>query len=281
MKDVTVLTGGAGGMGFAAANIFGRKGHTVLLCDVKEEALKSAVSIMKRQNMDVHAIVADVTDPCQVRAAAEKAASLGIIKNVIHTAGLSPVLVEKMGAEEGKKAIMRVNAMGTVNMVESFYPLLTSGASMVCFTSSAAYLMPQIQEDIQKIFYNVIDDRAHLFEHLMTLASDTGRAYMFSKLFVMQYVKMNAGRFGHKGCRINSIAPGRIVTPMHQMLIDQEPDRIEEEMRTMPLGRYGSAYEIGNLIDFLCSYQASYVNGIDILMDDGTHAFTATRQLPD
>lgn len=281
MKDVTVLTGGAGGMGFAAANIFGHKGHTVLLCDVKEEALKSAVSIMKRQNMDVHAIVADVTDPCQVRAVAEKAASLGIIKNVIHTAGLSPVLVEKMGAEEGKKAIMRVNAMGTVHMVESFYPLLTSGASMVCFTSSAAYLMPQIQEDIQKIFYNVIDDRAHLFEHLMTLASDTGRAYMFSKLFVMQYVKMNAGRFGHKGCRINSIAPGRIVTPMHQMLIDQEPDRIEEEMRTMPLGRYGSAYEIGNLIDFLCSYQASYVNGIDILMDDGTHAFTATRQLPD
>ena len=49
----------------------------------------------------------------------------------------------------------------------------------------------------------------------------------------------------------------------------------------MPLGRYGNAYEIANLIDFLCSYRASYINGIDILMDDGTHAFTTTPQLED
>ena len=87
---------------------------------------------------------------------------------------------------------------------------------------------------------------------------------MFSKLFVMFYVRMNAGRFGHKGCRINSIAPGRIVTPMHQTLIDREPERIAGELATMPLGRYGAAYEIANLIDFLCSYRASYINGIDI-----------------
>lgn len=268
-------------MGYAAANIFGHKGYTVLLCDVKAEALESSAAVMKKQNMDVHYMVTDVTDPAQVQAAAEQASSLGTVKNVIHTAGLSPVLVEKMGKEEGRKAIMNVNAMGTVHMVEAFYPKLEAGASMVCFTSSAAYLMPQMPEDMQKIFYSVLDDRDHLFENLMTLATDTGRAYMFGKLFVMQYVKMNAGRFGHKGCRINSIAPGRIVTPMHQTLIDREPERIAEEMRTMPLGRYGAAYEIGNLIDFLCSYQASYINGIDILMDDGTQAFTSVRQMPD
>lgn len=281
MKEVTVITGGAGGMGFATANIFGHKGHAVLLCDVKEEALKNSAAIMKRQNMEVEYAVADVSDPVQVQNAAEKALGMGRIKNVVHTAGLSPVLVEKMGAEAGRHAIIKVNAMGTVHMVEAFYPLLEEGASMICFTSSAAYLMPQIPESMQKIFYSVLDDRENLFENLMTLAADPGRAYMFGKLFVMQYVKMNAGRFGHKGCRINSIAPGRIVTPMHQTLIDQEPERIAEEIRTMPLGRYGAAYEIGNLIEFLCSYQASYINGIDILMDDGTQAFTSTRQLPD
>ena len=54
MKPVTVITGGAGGMGFAAANIFGHQGHTLLLCDVKEEALQSAAASLKRQNMDVH-----------------------------------------------------------------------------------------------------------------------------------------------------------------------------------------------------------------------------------
>lgn len=281
MKQVTVITGGAGGMGFATASIFGHQGHTLLLCDVKEEALLSAVATLKRQNMDVHYAVVDVTDEAQVKAAAEKAASLGRIKNVIHTAGLSPVLVEKLGAEEGRKAILQVNAMGTVHMVEAFYPLLEEGASMVCFTSSVVYMMPVIPEPMQNVFSSVKDDPEHLLDKLMAMATDPGRAYMFSKIFTLYYVRMNAGRFGHKGCRINSIAPGRIVTPMHQTLIDREPERIAGEMATMPMGRYGNAYEIGNLIDFLCSYRASYINGIDILMDDGTQAFTSTPQLPD
>lgn len=281
MKQVTVITGGAGGMGFATASILGHQGHTLLLCDVKEEALLSAVATLKRQNMDVHYAVVDVTDEEQVKTAAQKAASLGKIKNVIHTAGLSPVLVEKLGAEEGRKAILRVNAMGTVYMTEAFYPLLEEGASMVCFTSSAAYMMPVVPEPMQNVFFSVKDDPEHLYDKLLGMATDPGRAYMFSKLFTMYYVRMNAGRFGHKGCRINSIAPGRIVTPMHQTLIDREPERIAGEMATMPMGRYGNAYEIGNLIDFLCSYRASYINGIDILMDDGTHAFTTTPQIPD
>ena len=66
MKPVTVITGGAGGMGFAAANIFGHQGHTLLLCDVKEEALQSAAVSLKRQNMDVHYLVTDVSDRAQV-----------------------------------------------------------------------------------------------------------------------------------------------------------------------------------------------------------------------
>ena len=270
MKPVTVITGGAGGMGFAAANIFGHQGHTLLLCDVKEEALQSAAVSLKRQNMDVHYL-----------AAAQKAAELGAVKNVIHTAGLSPVLVERLGAEEGRRTIVKVNALGAVYMTDAFYPVLEEDGSMVLFTSSAAYLMPAVPESMQQIFFSVKDEPEQLFDRLLTIAPDPGRAYMFSKLFVMFYVRMNAGRFGHKGCRINSIAPGRIVTPMHQTLIDREPERIAGELATMPLGRYGAAYEIANLIDFLCSYRASYINGIDILMDEGTQAFTSVPQLPD
>ncbi|WKY43740.1 SDR family oxidoreductase [Eubacteriaceae bacterium ES2] len=281
MKDVTVITGGAGGMGFATASNFGLKGHSVLVCDIKEEPLKESVDILKRQNIDAHYTAFDITNPASARAAVDQAKSLGRIKNVIHTAGLSPILVKKLGSEEGSKDIMNVNAMGTINMVESFYPYLEDGASMVCFTSSAVYLMPQLPEHVLNIFSSIVDDKENIFAKLMTLASDPGRAYMFSKLFVLHYTRMNAGRFGHKGCRINSVAPGRIVTPMHQTLLDNEPERIAKELEEMPLGRYGGAYEIANLVDFLCSYKASYINGIDILMDDGTQAFNSTPQLAD
>ena len=201
MKPVTVITGGAGGMGFAAANIFGHQGHTLLLCDVKEEALQSAAASLKRQNMDVHYLVTDVSDRAQVLAAAQKAAELGAVKNVIHTAGLSPVLVEKLGAEEGRRTIVKVNALGAVYMTDAFYPVLEEGGSMVLFTSSAAYLMPAVPESMQQIFFSVKDEPEQLFDRLLTIAPDPGRAYMFSKLFVMFYVRMNAGRFGHKGCR--------------------------------------------------------------------------------
>ena len=52
-------------------------------------------------------------------------------------------------------------------------------------------------------------------------------------------------------------------------------------MAEMPFGRYGNAYEIANLIDFLCSWRASYIHGIDILMDEGTEAFVRVPQIPD
>lgn len=282
MKNVTVITGGAGGMGFATANIFAHRGDTVLLCDVKEEALITSVEILRRQNMEAEYAVVDVSDFEQVKLAAAKAAEMGQIKNVIHTAGLSPVLVADVPEPDAGKKIMSVNAIGTVNMVESFYPYLKEGASMVCFTSSAAYLMPQIPEEMLAVFNMVKTDPEHFSAAISKLAENgAGRAYMFGKLFVMHYVKMNAGRFGHKGCRINSIAPGRIVTPMHKVLLEKEPARIQEEMNTMPLKRYGNAYEIGNLVEFLCSYSASYINGIDILMDDGTQAFTSVPQFDD
>ena len=201
------------------------------------------------------------------------------MKNVIHTAGLSPVLVSKLDPEEACKKLIAVNAVGTVNMADSFYPVLEEGGSMVCFTSSAVYLMPQVPQPMMDIFFSVKDAPEQLQEKLLTIATDPGRAYMFGKMFVLYYVRMNVGRFGKKGCRINSIAPGRIVTPMHQTLLDQEPERIEKEMADMPLGRYGAAYEIANLIDFLCSYRASYISGVDILMDEGTQAFNSTPQI--
>lgn len=279
MKNVTVITGGCGGMGFATANIMGRQGDTVLLCDLNEEALKSSVDILKRQNMDAHYAVVNVSNPDMVRAAAHKAAELGAIKKLIHTAGLSPIQVSDMEPEKGAELIMQVNAMGAVNIIESFYSVLSEGAAVICFSSSAVYLMPQIPENLLNTFDSIHTDRENLEKNLLALTGgQPGRSYMFSKIFVKRYCEMNVGRLGRKGCRIATIAPGRILTPMHQALIDAEPERIAGEMDTMPLGRYGNAYEIGNLIDFLCSYRASYLSGIDILLDDGTQAFTTTPQ---
>ena len=84
MKNVTVITGGTGGMGFAIANSFGKQGP-VLLCDLNEESLQTSVEILIRQNIDAHYIVTDVSKRQQVEVALEKALTLGNLKNVVHT----------------------------------------------------------------------------------------------------------------------------------------------------------------------------------------------------
>ena len=102
---------------------------------------------------------------------------------------------------------------------------------------------------------------------------------MFSKMFVRYYTQMNAMRFGNKGCRIVSLAPGRIITPQHKALIEQQPERIKDELDSTPLHRYGAACEIGDLVEYLCSPGASFISGIDILIDGGYQAATTTPQL--
>ena len=74
-----------------------------------------------------------------MQALADDAASLGDVTQVIHTSGVSP-------SDTATENIMKINAAGTVNMVEAFYPVLTEGGVMINFSSVAAYTMPQTDE---------------------------------------------------------------------------------------------------------------------------------------
>ena len=67
------------------------------------------------------------------------AASLGDVTQVIHTSGVSP-------SDTATENIIKINAAGTVNMVEAFYPALTDGGVIINFSSVAAYTMPQTDE---------------------------------------------------------------------------------------------------------------------------------------
>ena len=81
----------------------------------------------------------DIADRAQVQALADYAASLGDVTQVIHTSGVSP-------SDTATENIMKINAAGTVNMVEAFYPVLAEGGVMINFSSVAAYTMPQTDE---------------------------------------------------------------------------------------------------------------------------------------
>ena len=108
MKKLTVITGGAGGMGRAIAKKIGPE-YDLVLADRSEEALAKAVEELNALGITAHTYVVDIADKASVEKLAEYAASLGEVKNVIHTAGVSPTNTK---AED----VLKINGMGTMYM---------------------------------------------------------------------------------------------------------------------------------------------------------------------
>ncbi len=135
MTSVSVITGGAGGMGLATAKVVGRD-HTLVLCDVRQDRLDEAARTLAGLGITVTAVNCDVTDRKAVDGLLETASALGAVASVIHTAGVSP----SMGCAE---YVMRTNAVGTVNVNEAFYASAGEGGAIVNVASMAAHMLPE------------------------------------------------------------------------------------------------------------------------------------------
>jgi NAD(P)-dependent dehydrogenase (short-subunit alcohol dehydrogenase family) len=106
------------------------KDRTMLLADISQERLDDEVAALAKLDIEAEGIAVDVSDRSQVDALAARAAELGVVDTVIHTAGLSPA-----GAPAEK--IISVNAIGTVNMVEAFQGNIAEGGVMIVFGAFA------------------------------------------------------------------------------------------------------------------------------------------------
>ena len=93
-------------------------------------------------------------------------------------------------------------------------------------------------------------------------------AYCASKGGVMQLTKVAALALAPSGIRVNAVGPGSIDTEM-MAGVNANPDAFKTAMSRTPLGRPGTAKEIGDVVAFLCSDKASYVTGETIYVDGG------------
>ncbi|WP_090607801.1 SDR family NAD(P)-dependent oxidoreductase [Mycobacterium lentiflavum] len=101
MRDLCVITGGAGGIGLAAAKIVGRD-RMVVICDVSQNRLDVAANELTALGIRCETVVCDVTDRSSVSEVVDAATALGTVASVAHAAGVRP----RMGTPE---RIMRVN----------------------------------------------------------------------------------------------------------------------------------------------------------------------------
>lgn len=271
MSRVTVITGGAGGMGLATAKVVGRD-QSVVLCDVRQDRLDGAVIDLRDLGIAVTSANCDVTDRDAVAGLMKTAADLGELGSVIHTAGVSPAMGEA-------EYVMRTNAIGTVNVNEVFYEVAGEGAAIVNVASMAAHMLPDEIIPTAKFPLALTDPEVFVTEMLPVcdLAGEDGRsglAYAVSKSFVRWYSTSQAERFNGRGLRIVSVSPGSVDTEMGRL---EEKNGAGAMVTNAAVPRWGKPEEMAELLAFCASAKAGYLTGTDILNDGGVIASMRER----
>ncbi|KIW23057.1 uncharacterized protein PV07_11289 [Cladophialophora immunda] len=258
IQSVLVVTG-AGGMGVASARRMG-SGRLVILADYSDKALEVGVAQLKSEGFTVESHKLNVADYDSVKKLAEHAAAAGRVDAIVHTAGVSP-------ASSTKHLIFDINLVGTANVIDAFLPIVTVGSSVVCIASSAGHGYKYSDSLEQHL---ATAERTKLLQHPEVTSDTELSAYSLAKRGNILRVQTASREYGKKGARINSISPGVIYTPMSiSELEGPSGDYIRDIIAAGAINRLGTSQEIAAAAAFLCSADASFITGIDLLVDGG------------
>ncbi len=275
MKRLQVVTGGTSGMGLSTAIALGKFGP-VLVGGRNEKRLADAVAKLEEHGIEAYGKTVDIADRASLDEFAAYAASIAPLGNVVNAAGVDA---------GGGDLIVKINMVGTVNFVEAFFPYLEEGAALVNYSSITGYFVQPTPEERA-----VWDDpnAADFFEkakaaidarevpEAMRAMGEDYRYYPISKTFTQYYTRANTLRFGKKGCRIFSIAPGAFDTPMLREASDEAVAGIE---RGTAFGRLGDPDEMAEFIVRLLEPGLGYLTGVDLILDGGKFGMTMAKQL--
>ena len=132
-KKVCVITGGGSGMGLATAHRMAKKGYYMILCGRTVSKLENAVRELQEAGGEAEAFPCDVSDRESCFALARHAKEIGDVMVMLHIAGLSPHMGDPEKTMDG-------NALGTVNINDAFYEVMSPGGCLIDTSSMSAYL---------------------------------------------------------------------------------------------------------------------------------------------
>ena len=222
MNKTVVVTGGTSGIGAGVASVLHEAGYHVIAATVSEAEI-NAFSGPK----EIELRTLDVTDDDAVKSFF---AELNNLNGLVNCAGIL-----RRNDEydiEVFEQVINVNLTGTMRCCLAAHPLLSaSGGSIVNMASM-----------------------------LSTFGGPLVPAYSASKGGVAQLTKALSGKWASDGIRVNAVAPGWIETEMTRGLRDA-PERSEAILSRTPLNRWGKTSEVGALVKWLLSDEASFVTG--------------------
>ena len=270
-RPKALITGASGGMGRACARLFGAT-HELVLTDAAGALDGFADELRGEGYMIAEARIGDLADDALL---ADLVAALAgdMPATIIHTAGLSP-------SQAGWRAIMAVNLVATVKLLDAIEPVLRAGSVAVLIASTAGHLMPPVPDVVALAADPLAPDFLCAIGAVIgqmaagSPASAPGLSYMLSKQAVLALVERRAIAWGQRGARIVSISPGLIVTPMGRKEL-AETQGAAQMAETAPARRVGTAMDIALAARFLASADASFITGCDLKVDGGAAAMVS------
>ena len=266
-----LITGAAGGMGRACARLLGMT-CDLILTDVAEPSLDAFAQELRAEGYTLVAVQPGDFGDDALRAELIRHLPGDAPFAVIHTAGLSPSMA-------GWQAIMSVNLIATVRLLDAIETRLTPGSVTVVIASAAGHMTIPHPEAAallaDPLAPGFLDRIGALIESLAGAvpASPSGLSYVLGKQAVLGMVERRAAAWGAKGARIVSISPGMILTPMGRKELAETPGAAELD-RAAPAGRSGTPMDIAMAARFLLSDEASFITGSDLKVDGGSIALT-------
>ncbi|MFC4250711.1 glucose 1-dehydrogenase [Sinimarinibacterium flocculans] len=238
-NKVTIVTGGARGMGAATARLFAAEGAKVVIADLLDADGAALAAEIGDSARFVRHDVTDETSWQQLIGTAES--SFGAIDVLVNNAG---ILMFKTIAETARAEFQRVL---DVNLVGCFLGTKLVGARM---TERGRGSIVNISS---------VDGMK---------AANGLSAYNASKWAVRGFTKAAAMEFGHKGVRVNSVHPGGIDTAMGNPYAEAKAE-VNKRYGMVPMQRVGEPVEVAYTSLFLASDESSYLCGAEIAVDGG------------
>src|SRR5690554_308605 len=247
MRELYVITGATGGMGYEAAKYFITKGD-VLLLDLDLNKLKE---VKNELGNNASYLKFDITNNDDINNVKEFVKEKGGFKYLLHFAGVS----ESMGNSE---LIYKINIIGSINLLNALYDYVKPGGVVLNTSSITAYQTPYTNE-VLEVLNNASND--DFLNKILPLTNTTGEAYGWSKRALLNYTEQSVSKWGLKDARILSISPGAIKTTMVEKEMEKNKEAIEQLISFTPAKRIGLPSDITNLVEFLISDKASFITG--------------------
>lgn len=237
-----VITGASKGLGKAMAIALGKAGARLALISRNAEQLQSCAKELRNSGAEAEVFPADVTDDAQVSRLEQAVRSrFGKTQILINNAGMNlrKQLTDFTLAEW--REVVDTNLTSTFLMCRAFVPQMKGQG------------------------YGRIINLTSIMSHV-AIAGRT--AYCASKAGLLGFTRALALELVSEKITVNGISPGPFATELNRPILDN-PELNQQFIAKIPVGRWGEAREVGELAVFLCSEDAGFITGTDILIDGG------------